>query len=274
MKNGSKLLSLSSVLLFLTLAVFTACKKDTIESIPTKSAQPNVELTADKLGNDVYFQDYLMLYNDIVSKLTFLDKAKSKEDRKRGLDALNRFAMSLSPKADGLSAQELQYIAETMGFYNINEMTETYKELSKRREKVLNRFPTLTKGGNTQNSVLLKEAYDFTQRYLRWMVVHTEENGTFALNKTTWQNYLDNISSNQTDCPPTEWGQSCKNSLCENNEINELKAVYSTCNGVLLEHLTGCGDMNIGNILTAVLHYGNAMDYAKQNFVHDIAQCK
>lgn len=273
MKNVSKSLSLSLIGLFLAFFTIVACKKE-IENIESPSNKNSTKLTAYMLSNDVYFYDFLLFYNEFQSKLSFLDNSKSENDRKNILNELNRLSRTLTQQGDATNKMEQQKVAELLGYSSVSELKSVLKEFSIRKDKVLTRFSLLKEGDSQSNSQLLKSAHDFAQRYLFWMVVNSKEHGTYALSKTAWKNYLDNISANLIECPPSEWGESCKNTVCENAEILNLKNIYSTCNGNFLEQMMSFDNLDMGNIIEAVVNYGNAMDNAKQNFEFDVANCQ
>lgn len=266
MKKNLKPFSWVSLAFIAFIMTLWACQKESIISSTFSNTSTSVKVTADMLSNDAYFQSYAMMFNEMQAKLTFLDKHKSKEEKKLIVDELSQLSQILRQKNDGSSQEERQRFAQLLGFSSISEMNTFNKELSDKRERVFERFSMLKEKNSYSNRELLKQAYAFSERYLTWRIIYTKENGSFALNKIQWKNSLAQLSTIELRCCPTGWDNDCNSNPCQKNALEELQSDYEGCNATYLEQ-TNSGDNFAGS------DYGICLNAANTNYDTEVQQC-
>jgi hypothetical protein len=268
MKKYLNHLSWGSVAFIALIMTLWACKKESVTNSNSSNASASIKVTHETLSNDVYFQDYIKMFNEMQAKLTFLDRSRSIEERKSIKEELFRLTQILRQKDDDSFLKEREMLSELLGFSSMSEMKSFYKELNKKREEVLLRFPLLREKNSSSNQVLLKEAYSFSQRYLMWMVVHTKEEGTYVLNKIAWRNSLNTLSTIELRCCPTGWDNICNSNPCQKDAIESLQSTYGGCNAQYLEQTTS-GDTGF-----AASDYAMCTGSADSEYDNDVAKCE
>ena len=138
MKNFSNIFSYSSIALLLAISTLWACQKDNIV------ADTNTKFTPDVLSNDADYLDYIIAFNEIQAKFSFLDKSKSLEERKAVIEELGSVAQILNQKSNDATDDVREKTAELLGFPSVFEMNAAYKDLSDKKKKVQSKYQRAT----------------------------------------------------------------------------------------------------------------------------------
>ncbi len=266
MKNYSKLPFYGSIALLFAISTFWACQK---ENIVTNT---NTKFTPDALSNDADYLDYIIAFNEMQAKFSFLDKSKSLVERTAIIEELGNIAQILNQKGSEAPENVQQRASELLGFLSISDMNAFYKELSQKKKKILDKYAFMKEPNTGQNWVFLQRAYALSQRYLQWVIVFNKENGTYVLNKLSRNSDFTDVSNNVSSYS-TESEQNQVANYCEKEAAEKLRNAYIRCETMLQEQLGGAAEINCSNSSLAAFKYGSSIRAANQDYEQDSAKC-
>lgn len=253
MKKFLKLLSYSTIVLLLSVVAFVACQKDNVDTSSNNISKNTI--TAQALAEDIIFKEYVIAHNELQAKFAFLDKTKTRDERKKIIAEFDRVGLILKEKGKDSPLAEQEKAAKLFGFNDISAMNDAMKDLGYKRNKLVEKFPFFANIEQPQNNALIKEAYKLSNRYLPNMVIYTKKDGAHILNKVAWRSSLNNLSTLQLRCCPSPWDQDCdgngvpecgatdcgNGNPCEEAAMNTLQAAYNVCDFAFAAATFACG---------------------------------
>lgn len=185
-----KLFYSSTIVLFVLGIYLASCNKTTDVQNPvevsTSVTHKLLPLTAENLANDVDFQDFLNLQNELLSKNRIYDRNVPKIEREKLAEEFGKTCQILSEKGVNAPLEVQNEISITLSFKSFEECVSYFSAINNRIKLVSQKYPDLQKKSEFDKRAIIEGALKLYQPKLAWKISHDLDSGNFVEeNKST-----------------------------------------------------------------------------------------